>query len=87
MEYRVLYDEKVQDDLRGLDKAEAKRILDRIETYLVRDPRRLGRPLKGEFKGLWRYRMGDYRVIYRIDDVRGCIEVLRIGHRKAIYKK
>jgi len=87
LEYRVLYDEKVQDDLRGLDKAEAKRILDRIETYLVRDPRRLGRLLKGEFNGLWRYRMGDYRVIYRIDDVRGCIEVLRIGHRKAIYKK
>ena len=63
MEYRVLYDEKVQDDLRGLDKAEAKRILDRIENYLVRGPRRLGKPLKGEFKGLWGYRMGDYRVI------------------------
>ena len=83
----MLYDEKIQDDLRSLDRAEVRRILDRIEGYLTEDPRHLGRPLRGVFRGLWRYRTGSYRVIYRIDDSECCIEVLKIGHRKDVYKR
>jgi len=37
--YKVLYDEKIQDDLRSLDRAKVRRILDRIEAYLSEDPR------------------------------------------------
>lgn len=87
MAYRVLYDDRVEDDLRSLDRTEARRILDRIETYLAEDPRHLGRPLRGVFRGLWRYRTGSYRVIYRMDDREGCIEILKIGHRKDVYRR
>jgi mRNA interferase RelE/StbE len=82
--YNIVYKKSVQRDLKRLSKAEAQRVLNQIEgdlsenadTYPV---------LKGQFKGLRKYRIGDYRVIYAIlgDDVL----VLRIGHRKEVYKK
>ena len=63
----------------------AKKILDRIESYLALEPKELGKPLKGEFLGYWRYRWGDYRVIYKIADREILIVVLRISHRKDVY--
>ena len=83
--YKVLYLDSVEDDLRKLDKSTVKKILNRIETYLARDPRGLGKPLKGEFQGYWRYRWGDYRVIYEISRQEILILVLRIGNRKDVY--
>jgi mRNA interferase RelE/StbE len=83
--YKVLYLDSVEDDLRKLDRSTVKKILNRIETYLARDPRGLGKPLKGEFQGYWRYRWGDYRVIYEISRQEILILVLRIGNRKDVY--
>ena len=83
--YKVVYLDQVEEDLKGLDKAVARKILHRIETYLAQDPRELGKPLKGEFQGYWRYRWGDYRVIYKISEKEILIIVLRIGNRKDIY--
>ena len=83
--YKVVYLDKVEKDLKGIDKKTAKKILDRIESYLAKDPQGLGKALKGDFSGYWRYRLGDYRVIYRIADQEVLILVLRIGHRKNIY--
>lgn len=80
---RVTYKASVEKDLRRLDKTEAAKILDRIEKDLARDPRK-GTPLTGSFKGLYRYRSGDYRVIYAM--ISDGILVLRIGHRKDVYK-
>ena len=50
------------------------------------DPRRLGKPLRGEKAELWRYRVGDYRVICQIHDERVVVLVLRVGHRKDVYR-
>ena len=83
--YKVAYLDRVEEDLKQLDKAIAKKILARIETYLAADPKGLGKPLKGEFQGYWRYRWGDYRVIYKISEREILILILRIGHRKAVY--
>ncbi|MFA5093391.1 MAG: type II toxin-antitoxin system RelE/ParE family toxin [Candidatus Omnitrophota bacterium] len=83
--YKVAYLDSVEQDLRKLDKAIARKILNRIETYLARDPKELGKPLKGEFQGYWRYRWGDYRVIYKISDREILITVLRISNRKDVY--
>ena len=83
--YKVVYLDSVEEDLRKLDKALAKKILSRIETYLARDPQGLGKPLKGEFQGYWRYRWGDYRVIYRIAEREIIVIILRISHRKDVY--
>lgn len=85
MAYKVVYLDQVEEDLKKLDKTTAKKILARIETYLAADPKELGKPLKGEFQGYWRYRWGDYRVIYKISEQEILIIVLRISHRKDVY--
>jgi len=50
------------------------------------NPRQWGRPLHGEKRGLWRYRVGDYRLICDIHDERITVLVLRVGHRKDVYR-
>jgi len=53
----------------------------------VENPRSLGKPLQGSrFGEFWRYRVGDYRLICKIEDERLLVLVLRIGHRKEIYR-
>ena len=83
--YKVAYLDSVEEDLKRLDKSTVRKILTRIETYLVQDPKELGKPLKGEFLGFWRYRWGDYRVIYKIAEREILIIVLRISNRKDVY--
>ena len=83
--YKVAYLDSVEEDLKKLDKATARKILNRIETYLAQDPKELGKPLKGEFQGYWRYRWGDYRVIYKISEREILILVLHISNRKDVY--
>ena len=85
MAYKVVYLDQVEQDLKKLDKSVVKKILARIETYLVLDPKELGKALKGEFQGYWRYRWGDYRVIYKISEREILILILRISHRKDAY--
>jgi mRNA interferase RelE/StbE len=63
----------------------------RIKSFLRRlkvqqNPRHQGKALTGKYKGLWRYRVGDYRLICKIQDNEVTILVLNIGHRKKIYK-
>jgi mRNA interferase RelE/StbE len=50
------------------------------------NPRSLGKPLHGDKQGLWRYRVGDYRLICEIQDKRVVVHVLRVGHRKEVYR-
>jgi mRNA interferase RelE/StbE len=50
------------------------------------DPRQWGRPLHGEKRGLWRYRVGDYRLICDIQDEKITVLVLEVGHRKDVYR-
>jgi mRNA interferase RelE/StbE len=72
-----------------LDRQVARRILgwldDRIEG--CKDPRHLGEPLKGDFAGLWRDRIGDFRVICEIQDGRLVVLALSIGHRREVYRR
>ena len=83
--YKVVYLDRVEEDLKKLDRSTVKKILGRIEDYFAKDPRALGKPLRGEFQGYWRYRWGDYRVIYKISEREILILVLRISHRKDAY--
>jgi mRNA interferase RelE/StbE len=50
------------------------------------NPRQWGRPLQGEKRGLWRYRVGDYRLICDIQEKRITVMVLQVGHRKDVYR-
>ncbi len=87
MVYRVEYAESVEKDLAKLDKPLRAKVVHKIENYLARDPEGLGKPLAGVFKGFWRYRFDDYRIIYRIKYREILISVFRIGHRKNVYSK
>jgi len=82
--YKIVYKKSVQHDLKKLSKTDASRILDQIERELPQNAD--SHPvLKGQFAGLRKYRVGDYRVVYAI--LEDEIVVLRIGHRKDVYKK
>lgn len=80
---RVVYKASVEKDLKKIDRNEAEKILNRIEGDLAKDPDK-GVALSGTFQGLYRYRIGDYRVIYA-KTVDGIL-VLRIGHRRGAYR-
>jgi len=75
-------------DLQKLDKTLQKRItsflLDRLQT--TDNPCLTGKALQGRFSGLWRYRVGDFRLLCRIENNELIILVIEIGHRKEIYK-
>ncbi len=83
MTVRIEYKASVAGDLRRLDRAAAEKVLREIERRLG-DPARGGSPLSGEFAGLWRLRVGDYRVIYA-RHAAGFL-VLRIAHRREVYR-
>ncbi|MDD5262669.1 MAG: type II toxin-antitoxin system RelE/ParE family toxin [Methylacidiphilales bacterium] len=82
MAYKIDYKKSVEKDLAHISKPEAKRILDKIDKTLVARPTDYPM-LKGEFSGMRKLRVGDYRVIFVILDAE--VLVLRIGHRKEIY--
>ena len=86
MAYRVLWHEHALNDLKEFDQQTAGKIVGRIKNYLSQDPDKLGKPLKGVLKGLYRYRIGDYRIIYAVDRGENQISILHIGKRKDIYR-
>lgn len=84
MAFDIAYKKSVGKDLADLGKTEARRILDKIEKEL--SSRADSYPvLKGEFAGLRKLRVGDYRVIFAILDTQ--VLVLRIGHRRNVYER
>jgi mRNA interferase RelE/StbE len=82
--YRIVYKKSVHRDLKKLDKHEASNLLDQIENDLSDHPASFP-VLKGKFSGLRKYHVGDYRVIYVI--LEADVVILRIGHRREVYKK
>ena len=50
------------------------------------DPRRIGKALEGDKGELWRYRIGDYRAVCRIEDKRLIVLVVELGHRRKVYR-
>ena len=86
MDYKIIFHEKAVKDLKKLDFQVRKSIIEKIEKHLVKDPIKLGKPLKGNFKGLYRYRIGDYRVIYIINIAGETVSVTNVNHRKRVYK-
>ena len=83
MVYKIEYKSSVGKDIRKLDKRVSNRILDELEKNLGENPN-IGIPLSGQFKGLFKYRIGDYRIIYA-KTIEGVL-ILRIGHRSKIYE-
>ena len=87
--YKIELTVKAKNDLDKLDKQISKRILNFLYNRVLKldDPRQLAKSLKGNLSTLWRYRVGDYRIICDIQDNKLLILVLTINHRKEVYKK
>jgi mRNA interferase RelE/StbE len=84
MSYNIGILRRAQKELAQLPKQEYQRIKEVIES-LSQDPRPQGcKKLTGR-EG-WRIRVGDYRVIYEIDDVQQALTILHVGHRRDVYK-
>ena len=84
MDYNITFKKSVFKDLKRISKQDAKRILDKIDAKLTKYPDRLPTPT-GQFSGLRKFRVGDYRVVFAIMD--SDVLILRVQNRKDVYKK
>lgn len=84
MVYKIEYTPQAVKQLSKLDKPFSKRIIDYMDS-IAKDPTASGKSLKHEYRGYWRYRVGDYRVISSIDNDILTVLVVRVGHRKDVY--
>ena len=84
MKYKVEYLPQVFKTLEKMDKFTKRIIVEWIEKNLVdcENPRLFGKPLSANRAGQWRYRIGDYRIIAKIEDDKLIILVIAIGHRR-----
>ncbi len=87
MAWTVEIDSFAEKQLRKLDRPVQKRLLDWLLDRIdgCKNPRHFGEPLRGDLAGLWRYRVGDYRIICEIQDEQLVVLALAIGHRREIY--
>jgi mRNA interferase RelE/StbE len=89
MAWRVELSPRADQQLNKLDPQHAKRILKFLSTRLASldNPRSIGQVLQGQRLGeFWKYRVGDYRLICKIEDERILILVLQIGRRRDVYR-
>lgn len=70
----------------GLPEAVATAVIDFVTTALVQEPRRVGKPLRGQLAGIWSARRGTYRILYRMVEPQHEVVVLRIEHRRDVYR-
>lgn len=85
MPFTVHYHPAVKaEDLPGIDAGMRERLRRAIEERLMTEPHKYGTPLRKNLHGYWKLRVGDYRVVYRIEQA---VVVLIICHRKEVYQR
>lgn len=79
----VLIDELVfEEDFKEIDKIVQQKIIRSIRKKLTIEPERYGQPLKGDLKGLWKLRVGQYRVVYEVKKEKILVYVIKVGFRR-----
>lgn len=88
MAWKIEYAGTARKQLRKLDKAMARRILDFMDERVAAsdDPRLVGKALKGPLGDLWSYRVGDFRILCDIQDGKLIVLVLQVGNRREVYR-
>ena len=88
MAWTVEYTSTATSDLRKLDKTIAQRVVDYVDERIAtgNDPRQFGRALTGTHRGLWRYRVGGYRIICNFQDDVLRVLVVRVARRDTAYR-
>ncbi len=86
MAWKIELSRRAEKDLATIDKPEALRIVNYLsELGSLENPRLRGKSLTGNLSGLWRYRVGSWRILSRIEDNRLLVLVVKIGHRNNVY--
>lgn len=87
-QWTVEFDDRARRELRKLGVATQQTILRYLRERIAgaEDPRQFGKPLRKNLAGLWRYRVGDYRLICRIEENRLLVFVIKVGHRREVYE-
>lgn len=84
--YQLLFQDKAMQDLGNIDKEIARRIVSRLN-WLAQNIMSVKREsLAGELSDYYKFRVGDYRVLYQVLDNRQAIVINRIGHRSQVYR-
>ncbi len=84
MSYKISYHKEVSGDIKKIPKNITKRIRTAIEQRLLIDPLKFGDALRRSLQGYRKMRVGNYRIIYKLE--KDVIIILKIGHRKDVYK-
>lgn len=89
MAWKIEFTPEAEACLSKLGTAEAKRVLKFLHDRLQKrkNPRDIGEPLKGNLRDYWRYRVGNYRIICRLEDNAVTVFIIHIGHRSEVYKR
>lgn len=85
MSYTLRFKNSVRKDSKRLSPEVFDRIIAKVYSDLLPDPRR-GEPMKGKGRPLWKFRVGDYRVLYVFSDTELWVLVVRVGHRREVYR-
>jgi mRNA interferase RelE/StbE len=87
MSWVYRFDERALKELRKLGPQASHEVLAYLDERIAgeEDPRRFGKGLKADLAGLWRYRVGDYRILCQIRDQELVVLVVAVGHRRNVY--
>jgi mRNA interferase RelE/StbE len=85
--YSIRFLDGAEKDLESLGHAERRNIVARIDWLAVNAERIKHKALTGELRSLYKFRVGDYRILYEINKVEKQIIVYAVGHRREIYRK
>ena len=87
MSWVYRFDERALKELQKLGPQVSREVVTYLDERIAgeEDPRRFGKGLKAELAGLWRYRVGDYRILCQIKVREVVVVVVAVGHRKNVY--
>jgi mRNA interferase RelE/StbE len=87
--WRIEWEESALKELKKLGPAASTAVRDYLKHRVLKaaDPRQFGKALLGDKFGLWRYRVGDYRIVCRFEDAALVVLVVRVGHRREVYER
>lgn len=88
MAWQVQFARSAVRQLEKLDRQTQRRVLSYLRERVTpsTNPRSIGEALRGELRELWKYRLGDFRLICQINDSDHTILVLKVGHRREVYR-
>ncbi|MDR1322993.1 MAG: type II toxin-antitoxin system RelE/ParE family toxin [Candidatus Margulisbacteria bacterium] len=87
MLYNIVWTEKAVNEYAKLDKSVKNQIGKYLDKLKVSDPHNMGKPLSANLAGLWRYRVGDYRIVVEIKNSELIVLIVSVKHRSIVYRQ